>query len=133
MGKQACKVTALVLLDPPGALVVMMVYYMYIHPSRPLFQIFTQSIDSINVTSVTLSRLNISNAIDVLGIYLGYLWDIFGISWGYVRDIFGISWEYLGISWGYLGDILGTIGPFVHWPIGPLVHWSIGPLVCWSI
>ena len=32
---------------------------------RPLFEIFTHSIDSIDVTSVTLSRLNSINAIDV--------------------------------------------------------------------
>ena len=39
------------LLAPTGALVLMMVYYLYI---RPLFQIFTQSLDAIDVTSVTL-------------------------------------------------------------------------------
>ena len=54
------------LLAPTGALVVMIVYYIYI---RPLFQIFTQSIDAIDVTSVTLSRLNSINAIDILGIF----------------------------------------------------------------
>ena len=32
---------------------------------NPLFQIFTQSIDAIDVTSFTLSRLNSVNAIDV--------------------------------------------------------------------
>ena len=32
---------------------------------RPLFEIFTQSLDAIDVTSVTLSRLNSINAIDV--------------------------------------------------------------------
>ena len=36
----------------------------YIYPQR-LFQIFTQSIDAIDVTSVTLSCLNSINAIDV--------------------------------------------------------------------
>ena len=36
-----------------------------IYPSRQLFHIFTQSIDSIDVTSVTLSCLNGINAIDV--------------------------------------------------------------------
>ena len=40
-----------------------------------LSQIFTQSIDAIDVTSVTLSRLNSINAIDVTG----YLGDILGI------------------------------------------------------
>ena len=39
-------------------------YYISIYP-RPLFQTFTQSIDAIDVTSVTLSRLNSINAIDV--------------------------------------------------------------------
>ena len=43
----------------------MMVYYISIHPQQPLFQILTQSIDAIDVTSVTLSRLNSINAIDV--------------------------------------------------------------------
>ena len=52
-----------VLLAPTGALVLMMVYY--ISRQRQLFQIFTQSIDAIDVTSVTLSRLNSINAIDV--------------------------------------------------------------------
>ena len=37
----------------------------YIRPQRQLFQIFTQSIDAIDVASVTLSRLNSINAIDV--------------------------------------------------------------------
>ena len=43
-------------LPPTGALVVMMVYYIYIYiyPQHQLFQIFTQSIDAIDVTSVTL-------------------------------------------------------------------------------
>ena len=42
---------------------------------HPLFQIFTQSLDAIDVTSVTLSRLNSINAIDVTR----YLGDILGI------------------------------------------------------
>ena len=83
------------LLAPTGAHVVVMVYYI----SIPLYQIFTQSIDTIDVTSVTLSRLNSSNAIDVTRCW-GYLWDILGISVGYLGDI-------LGISWGYLWDIFG--------------------------
>ena len=56
----------------------MTVYYIYIYP-RPLFQIFTQSLDAIDVTSVTLRHLNSINAIDVTR----YLGDIFGIFWGY--------------------------------------------------
>ena len=44
------------LLAPTGALVLMMVYY--ISAARQLFQIFTQSLDAIDVTSVTLKRLN---------------------------------------------------------------------------
>ena len=62
-----------------------------------------------NVTSVTLSRLNSIDAIDVtryLGDSWGYLWDIWGISLGYLGDIFGISlgylWDIFGISLGYL-------------------------------
>ena len=39
---------------------------LYIHPrQQPLFQIFTQSLDAIDVTSVTQGRLNIINAIGV--------------------------------------------------------------------
>ena len=53
---------------------MMMVYYISICPN-PLFQIFTQSLDAIDVTSVTLSRLNSINAIDVTR----YLGDILGI------------------------------------------------------
>ena len=64
---------------------------LYIYP-HPLFQIFTQSLDAIHVTSVTLSRLNSINAIDVT-IYLG--------------DILGIFLGYFGIFWGYFEDILG--------------------------
>ena len=59
----------------------MMVYYICIYTSKGhFFQIFTQSIDAIEVTRVTLSRLNSINAIDVTR----YLGDIFGISLGYV-------------------------------------------------
>jgi hypothetical protein len=66
-----------------------------------------------NVTSVTLSRLNSINAIevecplvhwsigDIFGISLGYFWDIFGISLGYLWDIFGIS---LGYRWDIFGQ-----------------------------
>ena len=80
-----------------------MVYYIYIYPQQhPLFQIFTQSLDAIEVTSVTLKRLNSINADDVT-IYLGdifeifweYFGDVFGIFWGYFGDILGIFWEYL--------------------------------------
>ena len=53
--------------------------YIYIYP-RPLFQMFTQSFDAIDVTSVTLSRLNSINVIDVTR----YLGDILGISLGYL-------------------------------------------------
>ena len=85
---------------------------------RQLFQSFTQSIDAIDVTSVTLSRLISINAIDVtgylgdiFGIFLEYFWDIFGIFWEYFWDILGIFLGYfgdiLGIFWGYFGDILG--------------------------
>ena len=35
--------TSCSLLAPTGALIVMMVYYIYIYPQHPLFQIFTQS------------------------------------------------------------------------------------------
>ena len=80
---------------------------LYIYPQRQLFQIFTQSIDAIDVTSVTLCRLNSINAIDVTGyvedilrIFLEYFWDILGIFWGYF-------WYILEIFWRYFGDILG--------------------------
>ena len=68
------------------------------------------------VTSVTLSRLNSINAIDVtgyLGIFWGYFGDIFGIFLEYFWDIFGIFlgyfWYILEIFWRYFGDILGDI------------------------
>ena len=55
------------------------------------------------VTSVTLSRLNSINAIDVtgylgdiLGIFLGYFWNIFGIFLEYFWDILGIFLVYFG-------------------------------------
>ena len=62
------------LLAPTGALVLMMVYY--ISAALQLLLIFTQSIDAIDVTSVTLSRLNSINAIDVTR-YLGDILRIF--------------------------------------------------------
>ena len=74
---------AYLLLAPTGALVLMMVYYIYIHP---LFQIFAQSLDAIDVTSVTLKRLNSINADDVTR----YFGDISRIFWGYFGDILGI-------------------------------------------
>ena len=42
-----------------------LLHYKYQSAARPLFQIFTQSIDAIDVTRVTLSRLNSINASDV--------------------------------------------------------------------
>ena len=45
-----------------------MVYY--ISAAAQLFQIFTQSLDAIDVTSVTLSRLNSINAIDITRCWL---------------------------------------------------------------
>ena len=71
---------------------MMMVYYI---SARQLVQIFTQSIDSIDVTTVTLSPLNSINAIDVTGCW-GYLWDILGIFWEYFGDILEIFWRYFG-------------------------------------
>ena len=75
------------------------------------------------VTSVTLSRLNSINAIDVtgylgdiFGIFSGYFWDIFGIFLEYFWDILGIFWGYfwyiLEIFWRYFGDILGIFWGF---------------------
>ena len=65
--------------------------YIYPQQQRQLYQIFTQSINAIDVTSVTLSRLISINAIDVTRCW-GYLGDILGISGGYLGDILGISW-----------------------------------------
>ena len=50
------------LLAPTAALIVIVIVVYYI--SNPLFQIFTQSLRAIDVTSVTLSRLNSNNAVD---------------------------------------------------------------------
>ena len=68
--------------------------YPYIRGNFFLLQIFTQSIDSIDVTSVTISRLNSIKAIDVTRCW-GYLGDISGIFLEYLGDIFGISLGYL--------------------------------------
>ena len=61
------------------------------------------------VTSVTLSRLNSINAVDVRG----YFGDIFGIFLEHFWDILGIFLVYFGdileIFWGYFGDILGIL------------------------
>ena len=75
-------------LAPTGALIVMKVYYIYPQQQRPLFQIFTQSINVIDVIRFTLSRLNSINAIEVTRCW-GYLWDNLGISWGHFWDILG--------------------------------------------
>ena len=48
---------------------------LYIYPQHQLFQIFTQSLDAIDVTSVTLKGLNSINADDVTR----YFGDILGI------------------------------------------------------
>ena len=57
---------------------------LYSHPQQhPLFQIFTQSLDAIDVTSVTLRHLNSINAVDVIR-YLGH---ILGISRAYLGHI----------------------------------------------
>ena len=108
------------LLALTGALIVMMVYYISGSGSGSNFFRFSLSpfINAIHVTSVTLSRLNSINAIDVtrnlrdiFGIFWGYYEDILGIFWGYFGDILGIFWEYfgdiLGIFWEYFGNILG--------------------------
>ena len=51
------------LLAPTGALIVIVVYY--ISGAAATFQIYPQSINVFDVTSVTLSRLNSINVIDV--------------------------------------------------------------------
>ena len=61
MSESAC-VESSSFLAPTGAFIVTMCYYVSI---RPLSQIFTRSIDAIDVTSVTLSCFNSINAIDV--------------------------------------------------------------------
>ena len=58
---------------------------LYIYPGH-FFQIFTQFLDAIDVTSVTLKRLNSINADNVTR----YLGDIFGIFWEYFGDILRI-------------------------------------------
>ena len=82
------------LLAPTGALVLMMVYY--ISEAATHFFRFGAFMPFYTVTSVTLSRLNSINAIDVTA----YLGDILGIFLVYFGDI-------LEIFWGYFGDILG--------------------------
>ena len=59
-----------------------------------------------NVTSVTLSRLNSINAIEV---------------------------ECPLVHWSIGPLVHWSIGPLVHWFIGPLVHLSSGPAVHWTI
>ena len=65
-----------ILLAPTAALVVMMVYYIYIYP-RQLFQIFTQSIDTIDVTRVTLSCLGKYSKIKISN-FCGYRHEALG-------------------------------------------------------
>ena len=90
-------------LAPTGALIVIMCYY--ISSRQPLFEIFTQSIDAIDVKSVTLSRSNSINAIDV-------------------------TWVTYPLVHWFIGPLVHwSIGPLVHWSIGLLVQWSIDPLV----
>ena len=84
----------------------MMVYY--ISRQRQLFQIFTQSIDAIDVTSVTLSRISVS-----------------------MQFMSQENFECPLIHWS-IGSLvpwfITTIGLLVHGTIGPMDHWSIGPL-----
>merc|ERR1719239_1825846 len=86
-----------------------------ISAQRQLFQIMS-IYAFLYCYSVTLSRLNSINAIDVtgylgdiLGIFLGYFWNILEIFWRYFGDILRIFWGYFGdilrIFWGYFWDI----------------------------
>ena len=68
---------------------------LYIYISGHFFHIFTQSIAAIDVTTVTLSRCNSINAIDVT------------------------RWRLVHWSSGPLAH--WSIGPLVHWFIGPLL------------
>ena len=64
----------LFLLALTGALIVMMCYYIFSSSSSNHFcQIFIQSIDAIDVSSVTLSRLNGINAIHLSPTYLLFI------------------------------------------------------------
>ena len=84
---------------------------------RPLFHIFTQSIDAIDVPMLQFSNVQMFQS------------NVFFFSWG--------GKSFLSIS----PLVHWSIGPLVHWSICPLVHWSIGPLVqmsirlnfCWSV
>ena len=99
---------------------------LYIYICRQLFQIFTQSVDAIDVTSVTKSRLNSINAIHVTRCKLMLI-----ECWMLNAPMFQCS--NLPMFQCFNVPIFQCfIGPLVHWFIGPLVHWSIGPLVHWS-
>jgi len=96
---------------------------------QQLFQIFTQSIDSIGVTRVTLGHFNSINAIDVIRLSLELTWDflgtILGLSWDYLGTILGLSCHNMLIEcW-----VFHCCVPLFHWSTGPLIHWPIGPLV----
>jgi len=100
-------------LAPTGALIVMLVYYIYIRAAT--FSDF-HSVHWCNwwhkCHSKSLKQYQCNWCHKMLGISWGYLGFILVIYWGYLGDILGTSWEYLGeilgISWGYLGDILGV-------------------------
>ena len=109
-----------------------------------LSQIFTQSIDAIDVTSVTLSCLNSINAIDVTRCKLMLIecrmfqcsnvpmFQCSNVPMFQCVFLFIGSKEFL-VHWSIGLLVHWTIGPLVHWSTGPLVHWSIGSLVHWSI
>ena len=75
---------SLALLAPTGALVLMMVYYIYIYISKATFPDF-HSVPWCNWCYKCHSKLLKQyhcNWCHVIS--WGYLWDIFGISWGYL-------------------------------------------------
>ena len=83
---------------------------------RPLFQIFTQSLDAIDVTSVTLSRLNSINVIDVTRCWLNVECSNVPMFQCSNVPVFQCSNVPL-FQWS---NVL-----MFHWSIGPLDHWSI--------
>ena len=100
-----------------------------IHTSRPLFQIFTESIDAIDVTSVTLSCLNIINAIDVTRRKLMLIeCQIFQCSNDPMFKCFNIPMIQCSnmFFFSYGRKTFLSIGRLVHRSIGLLDQWSMG-------
>ena len=115
---------------------------------RTTFLIFTQSIDAIDITSVSKSLKQyrciwchkMQVEADLMSNVPMFQWSSVQMlhcsndpmfQWCNVPMCFFFSWGRKSFS--SIGPSVRSLGPLVHCSIGPLVHWTIVPSVYWSI